>query len=276
MVDADSLPEHLALEHADREQIAQVIAALRDVLGDDLVGAYMHGSAVLGSLQAHSDIDVIAVSARQMRPDQKKRMVAHLLDVSGRYRTTAPPRPIELTIVVESEIRPWRYPPTMDFQYGEWWRKRFEHGEVEPWPSRANPDVAVLVTMAIVGEVTLSGPSPSDVFDAVPKADFIDALVSDLPSLLEDIDDDTTNVVLTLARVWSGVVSGSVQSKESAAEWALRRLPPEYRGVLRCARDIYLGTTDQPSWNDLRNQVRSFADRVVDEIAAARSAIDRG
>jgi len=56
-----SLPEHLALEETDREQIAHVLAALRDALGDELIGAYLHGSAVLGGLRAQSDIDVLAV-----------------------------------------------------------------------------------------------------------------------------------------------------------------------------------------------------------------------
>jgi predicted nucleotidyltransferase len=271
MVDAGSLPEDLALEHSDREQIAQVVAALRGVLGDDLIGAYMHGSAVLGGLQAHSDIDVLALSARRMTRYEKERLVTHLLSVSGRHPAAAPPRPVELTVVVSSEIRPWRYPPTMDLQYGEWWRDRFERGEVEPWPSRTNPDLALVVTMTLVGDATLAGPPPSDVFDAVPKADFIDALVAGIASLLQDIDSDTANVVLTLARIWSGVVSGAVQSKEAAAEWALPRLSSEHRAVLRRARDIYVGTTDE-MWNDIRNQVRSFADKVVAEIEAAHSA----
>jgi predicted nucleotidyltransferase len=272
MVDVAPFPYQRGLTASDREQIAQVVAALQDVLGDDLIGAYLHGSAVLGGFRARSDIDVLAVSARRMNLHQKERLVARLLDMSGPDPAAAPPRPIELTIVVGSEIRPWRYPPTMDFQYGEWWRERFEGGEVEPWPSRTNPDVAVLVTMTILGDATVAGPPPVSVFDPVPRADFTEALVAGIWGLLEDVETDTTNVVLTLARIWNGVVSATVQSKDSAAEWALPRLDPEHRAVLAHARDRYLGVTDE-GWNELRDQIRPFADKVIGEIESARPAI---
>jgi predicted nucleotidyltransferase len=272
MTTAGSLPKHLALAEADRKQIAEILAALRDLLGHELVGAYLHGSAVLGGLRPLSDIDVLAVSARQTTRHEKERMVAHLLSVSGTYLSAVPPRPVELTIVVWSEIRPWRYPPRMDFQFGEWWRDMFQRGEVEPWPSSTNPDLSVLVTMALHGGVTLAGPPPSEVFDPVPPADFIDALVAGMGAVVQDIDWDTRNVVLTLARIWGGVVTGAVQSKDKAAEWALPRLASEHRAVLARARGIYLGTEEE-HWEDIEVSIRAFADAVIAEIEAVCSAI---
>jgi predicted nucleotidyltransferase len=250
-------------------QIGEVVAALQEVLGRALIGVYLHGSAVLGGLRAQSDLDMLAVSERHMTRHEKERMVPRLLALSGSDLAAARPRPIELTILVWSEIRPWVYPPAMDFQYGEWLRDRFERGELEPWPSRTNPDVTLLVTMALLGGATLAGPPPSEVFDPVPPADFVDALVAGIADLLDDIDTDTRNVVLTLARIWSGVVEGTVRSKDSAAGWALPRLAPEHRVVLARARDIYLGMEEE-HWDDLRSRIRPFADVVIAEIESAR------
>jgi predicted nucleotidyltransferase len=272
MTTAGSLPEHVSLAETDRKQIAQILAALRDVLDHELIGAYLHGSAVLGGLRALSDIDVLAVSARQMTGHEKKRMVAHLLAVSGTYPSAMPPRPVELTIVVWSQIRPWQYPPRMDFQYGEWWRDRFQRGELEPWPSSTNPDLALLITMSLLAGATLAGPPPSEIFDPIPRADVIDALIGGIEAIVQDIDWDTRNVVLTLARIWGGVATSAVQSKDAAAEWALPRLGPEHRAVLARARGIYLGT-DQEHWDDMQDSIRPFADAVIAEIEAARSAI---
>ena len=46
------------------------------------------------------------------------------------------PQPVEqnpqVTVVVRSEVRPWRYPPRMDFQYGEWLRSDLEIGNLDP------------------------------------------------------------------------------------------------------------------------------------------------
>ena len=68
--------------------------------------------------------------------------------------------------------------------------------------------------------------------------------------LLADLDDDTRNVVLTLARIWTTLGTGEFRSKHAAADWALERLPEEHRAVLARARAIYLD--DEPErWDDL-------------------------
>ena len=65
-----SLPDHVALADSDRRQVDEILASLRSVLGEDLVGAYLHGSAALGRLRQQSDIDVLAVAARTMTDHQ--------------------------------------------------------------------------------------------------------------------------------------------------------------------------------------------------------------
>ena len=131
MPTASSLPEWPDLQATDREQIAEIVAALHQVLGQGLVGAYLHGSAVLSGLRAQSDVDVLAFVERRMTSLEKGALFAHLLAMSG-TPGFASPRPVELNVTVWSEIRPWRYPPRMDLQYGEWWRERFQGGELEP------------------------------------------------------------------------------------------------------------------------------------------------
>lgn len=263
-------PEELALDETAREQIAAVLEALRDVLGPDLVGAYLHGSAVLGGLRPHSDLDVLAVSERRMTRPERASTIARLLAISGPYPAAAPPRPLEVTVVVRSDIRPWVYPPRMELQFGEWWREGYERGELEPWRTN-DPDLAILITMVLLSDATLSGPPPSEVFDPVPTADLDDALTEGIGGMLEDLGNDTRNLVLTLARIWSSLVTHEIRPKDAAADWALPRLPPRHRAVLIRARDIYLGTEEE-RWEDLRDRVRPFADAIVEKIEAVRSA----
>jgi streptomycin 3"-adenylyltransferase len=166
--------------------------------------------------------------------------------------------------VAASEVRPWRFPPRRDFQYGEWLRERFERGDPDLFRSTIDPDVAILVTAVRLGDVTLTGSAGYTTFDEVPRRDLVEALVADIPGLIDDIDWDTRNVVLTLARIWNSVVTGGLRSKDAAAEWALERLPPEHRPVLGRAREGYLRGNE--SWEDLRAQVLPFAHAVVAEI----------
>ena len=176
-------------------------------------------------------------------------------------------RRIELTIVVERDVRPWRYPPSFDFQYGDWLRSEFESGNVEPWPTTVNPDLALLITMVRLANTTLLGPPPAEMFDPVPGHDLRRAMAGDLGRLLGEIDSDTTNVILTLARMWSTLATGVIRSKDAAADWALERLPEAHRPVLARARAIYLG--DQAErWDDLADRIGPHADHVVAEIRA--------
>ena len=106
----------------------EVVAIVRDVLGEALIGAYLHGSAVLGGLRPTSDVDVLAVIDRRTTEPERGALVDRLLEVSGRRARRGPGRPIELTILVQSDVRPWRHPPRVEFLYGEWRRNDYEAG----------------------------------------------------------------------------------------------------------------------------------------------------
>ncbi len=255
----------------DRQQLDRVLTLGREVLGPDVVGAYLFGSAVLGGLQPESDLDVLVVARRPTTREEKQRLVDRLLASSGRSTPQGRWRRVEVTILVESEVKPWRFPPGFDFQYGDWLRKEFTSGDVEPWSTTTNPDVAVLITMALLGDTSVLGPSPDSIFDPIPRDDLVRAIVGGIDGLLEDLDDDTRNVLLTLARMWSTVADGVIRSKGDAADWALPRLPAEHRAVLARARAIYVGDEEE-RWDDVHPQLRPHADHVVGEIERLAAA----
>jgi streptomycin 3"-adenylyltransferase len=119
--------------------------------------------------------------------------------------------------------------------------------------------------MALLANRSLSGPPPADVFDPVPRDDLVRAMVDDMGRLVGDLDSDTANVLLTLARIWSTVATGEIRSKDAAADWALPRLPQEHRAVLVHARAIYVGEEEE-RWNDLQPWIGPHAKYVVNEI----------
>lgn len=242
-------------------QVTKAVEALRAALPGDLAGAYLFGSAVTSGLRPSSDLDLMAVATRGTHPDEKRALIDALLRLSGS------PRPVEVTIVVASEVRPWRYPPRMDFQFGGWWREELEHGELEPWGSPVNPDLASLIRMVLVGNAPLLGPPPAALFDPVPREDYVKASLAGIDALLSDLESDTRNVVLTLARIWMTLATDTVSSKEGAAEWVLRVLPSSHHRVLAEARDIYRAAREP--WADAPiEEARAFASHAVREIHA--------
>jgi streptomycin 3"-adenylyltransferase len=249
------------------DQLGEIVALVDRVLGPEVVGCYLHGSAVLGGLKPASDTDVLVVTRRSMDGRERRQLLDGLLGISG-SRNRA--RPVELTVVVRSAVRPWVFPPSADFCYGEWLRAGYEAGTVpQPEPM---PDLALLLTMVLAGDRPLTGPPPAQVLDPVPHADLVRASLAGIPGLLQDLDGDTRNVLLTLARVWTTLATGEIRSKDAAADWALTRLPAEHRPVLRHARDLYLHHSyAEESWpGELTARVRPHARHVVTEIDRLR------
>jgi predicted nucleotidyltransferase len=248
-----------------KEQAEAVVGLLRGLLGDEVIGVYLHGSSVLGGLKPHSDVDLIAVASRSMTVDEKRALIGRLMPISGRGDPSGRSRPIELFVLVRNAVRPWRYPPSLDLLYGDWWRAEFERGEL-PWRT-PNPDLTIQIDVALRADRPVFGPSLTTVLDAVPPGDVRRAMLDGIPGLLSDLDGDEANVVLTFARIWFSLETGAIAPKDVAASWAIERLPEEHRRVVSHARSIYLG--DVPDeWGSLRRSVRPA-------IAALEAAIRR-
>ena len=143
------------------------------------------------------------------------------------------------------DVVPWHYPPPMELQYGDWWRTELELGE-EPWSS-PNPDLAVLLTAARADGVPLFGPPLADLIEPVAPDDLRHAMRDVVPDLIADLDGDVRNVLLTLARVWFTLETGTIAAKDVAADWAISRLPDGAGEALRRGRAAYLGDAED-SW----------------------------
>lgn len=245
-----------------------MVALVGEVLGSNVVGAYLLGSAVTGGLRPRSDLDVLVVSERPLSEAEKRELVGRILPISWRETPQGMLRGIELTVVVQSSVRPWRYPPRRDFQYGGWLRLALDRGEPAPWAATTDPDLASLITQARAADVALLGGSAKDVLDPVPFGDVLDAIVAGVDEWVGNIASDTRNAILALARIWSALETGALSPKDVAATWALGRLPGADRPVLARARSIYLGEADD-EWDDVRDDVDRYVRYVADEIERA-------
>ncbi|MDG9692655.1 aminoglycoside adenylyltransferase family protein [Streptomyces sp. DH17] len=239
----------------DRDRTDHLVTLVRHHLGDeDVLGVYAHGSATLGGLRPHSDLDLLVVVRNPTTHAQRAALTEELLKVSGGEGR----RPVELIVVVHGDVRPWRYPPRRDYLYGEWLRDAYERGHV-PGPED-DPDLAPLLTMVLRADTPLHGPPPAALLDPVPHPDLRRAIVAGVPELTAELESDTRNVLLTLARIWSTLATGEIRSKDAAADWALGRLSAGHREPLAHARAVYLGHERVERWDE---GVRPCAEHLV-------------
>ena len=257
---------------APEAQLERVVALAVGVLGGDLLGLYLHGSAVDGGLRPGSDLDLLAVVARRLTAEERASLIRGLLGLSGRGNPSGRARPLEVSIVRADELRPWRYPPEQELQYGDWWRRELEAG-LEPWPS-PSPDLAILVAAARVAGRALVGPPPAALLDAVPPEHLVASSIAGIDDLLADLVPDTRNVLLTLARIWVTVAEGRIARKDEAARWAAPRLGAADAAVIREAGEAYTAGAAE-RWDDRGAEARRCADAMIAAIRAAARSVAR-
>ncbi|WP_205648519.1 aminoglycoside adenylyltransferase domain-containing protein [Acuticoccus kandeliae] len=260
-----------ALDGGAAGQVRAVAEALRSIFGEALVALLLHGSAVSGGMRPESDIDLIAVLDRRPSAAERSMLLAHLLRISGLYPARAGgPRPIELTAFTRADLDPPTEPAHAEFVYGEWLRAGFEAGAVA-LPS-TDPEFTLLLAQARREAQPLFGPALGCLMSEIPADAVRRAIGAAMPSLLDGLDGDTRNVLLTLARMWRTVVVGDFVPKDSAAEWALARLPEgEPAAMLDLARRGYRGAAEG-RWDDRREAVRRAADALAERVTQSLRA----
>lgn len=170
-------------------------------------------------------------------------------------------------------INPWQYPPHFDFQYGEWLRKSFEAGIIEPWSACEMPDLALIVTQVLLKSQTLWGSEPEQLLVHVPYHDFMKAMLHDLDRLGSELEGDTRNVLLTYARIWSTLETNAIRSKPAAADWVMNHLPKMYQPVMKRAKLICIGVEDE-YWKDIEQLIKPCADFIREKVLTQISFIN--
>jgi len=226
-------------------QLSQAHVVIERHLASTLLAVHLYGSALDGGLKPTSDIDLLVTVST--RPDDAVRqaLLLDLLEVSAPPRQSATLRALEVTLLVHSDIVPWRYPARRELQFGEWLRKDILAGCFGP--AVLDADLAILLTKARHNSIALIGPPAQDFFDPVPESDFSRVLTDTLTlwNAPPDWAGDERNIVLTLARIWYSAATGKIAPKDVAAGWVLERLPAEHQPVLLEAQQDYLGHREE-------------------------------
>lgn len=246
---------------------AHAVAGLaRDLFGDALVGVYLHGSAATSGLRPRSDVDLILVLDRPLDDASRRKLLAELLRLSGRYPPNpAGPRCIELMVFLASTLAAPSFPARAEFLYGEWLRDGFEAGEIPA--ALADPEITLLLAQARKASVTLVGPPLASLLPPISAEQIQQAMSTAIPALIDNLVGDERNVLLTLARMWRTATHGDFLSKDAAAQWVIPQVPPAIAATLTLASAAYVGTATD-DWRDRQVEAAAVADYLRRQVEA--------
>lgn len=244
-----------------RMRIQELTGELAMTLGDNLVGAYAHGSLAFGCYNPRwSDIDLLCVTREPLDSAGRRSAAQSFL----RYST--PPRGIEAMFIAERNLNPWVYPIPFDFYFSEKLRRTYEadlqSGAWREWfavPRTSYMAAAHIGVMPRRG-IRLTGKGIAELFPSVPEKDYLDSIMMDFRSKQSRVPATTISGVLNACRVYSFLLEHRVDSKEEAAVWAMGVLPKDDRALVRKVLDVYRGARLMRERFDNEEVVRFFAD----------------
>lgn len=225
-----------------RTQIESFCTAVHNLLGDELLAIYLHGSLAMGCFNPElSDIDLLVIMRQGMIVETKYSLVDVLLRISNA------PRPIETSFLVESDIHPFRHPLPYDMHYSESWREQVlkEQTDGSWWQrndiTKHDVDLSAHLMVSLHRGITLYGSSPADILPAVPSEDYKKAIVGDYIDAHDGRHLMPFYFVLNACRVHAFIFKGYVLSKDEGGVYGLEHLPASLHSVIEKALRVYRG-----------------------------------
>jgi predicted nucleotidyltransferase len=220
--------------------IRSFVENTKNILQDNLVGIYLHGSAVMGCYNPDkSDLDFLVVVKESMMDDVKRTYMDMVVGLNAQ----TPGKGIEMSIVKREVCDPFIYPTPFELHFSQMHIKWYSENP-DDYIRKMNgtdKDLAAHFKVIKARGKCLFGLSIDEVFGEVPEQYYMDSLWNDIEEATEEITDNTMYLTLNLARVYAWVKEKKVLSKKEGGEWGLKNLPDKYHSLLQDALKEYKG-----------------------------------
>lgn len=232
------------------------------VLGENLSGIYVHGSLAFGCFNPFkSDIDFIVVVNEPPTLEQKQALVQTLL----RLNPEATKKGFEMSVVLLRDCLNFSHPMPFELHFSNMHLKR----AVENLPEYCrtmhgkDPDLAAHFTVIRHVGIVLCGKPIDEVFGDVPKAAYLDSIITDIENAENEIENNPVYLILNLCRVLAYIRDGIVVSKTDGAKWGLAHLPSEYAALIHKALESYTSDGEFKADTPALRQFACFMKRLI-------------
>jgi streptomycin 3"-adenylyltransferase len=208
------------------------------ILGDNIVGIYVHGSIAFGCFNwDKSDIDFLVVTKEIPSQQEKVAMIRILLNLEN----ISPAKGLEMSVVLEKYCQDFIYPTPFELHFSNAHIEKCKNN-LDKYCEKMNgsdKDLAAhFIVIKTVG-IVLCGKDIASVFGDIPKSDYIDSIKSDIESAENDIDENPVYIILNLCRVLAFVQDALVVSKDQGGLWGIKKLPAIYTPIIEAAIRSY-------------------------------------
>ena len=249
--------------------LKQIVQQYQHILGENLVGIYLHGSAAFRCDTQESDIDFIVVVKREISQKQKEDLIRLLLDLSP----NAPQKGFEMSVVLLDDCLHFQCPTPYQLHFSIAHQKQYQDNLSVYSQKMQGVDFDLAAHFTVIQRVgiVLWGDPICSVFSSVPWEYYLDSIYRDVEDAPQQLTEDTVSVILNLCRVWAAYQEKMVCSKLQGGEWALSRIPQMYQGNLRKILCAYRDGNKAEIY--LSDSFRALAELLLEQICKVRAQI---
>lgn len=232
------------------------------ILGDNLVGIYVHGSLAFGCFNPNkSDIDFIVVVNNPPTIEEKEGLIKTLLYLLP----DAPSKGYEMSVVLFRFCNNFIYPTPFELHYSIDHLQHCKNNLREYCSSMNGTDKDLAAHFTVIKNVgyTLMGKHITEVFGNIPNVHYLDSIEVDVKNAKEDIIKNTVYIILNLCRVLAYKNDSVILSKEQGGLWGISNLPNEYIELISKSLKSYKSDIDE---NFDREKLLNFCDYMIDNI----------
>jgi streptomycin 3"-adenylyltransferase len=229
-----------------------------NVLGQELMGVYLHGSGALGGFNpARSDIDILIVCFHPLTQNQRTRLCQELGGVS----LPVPASTLEMSVVTSDTCRSPVASPLYELHLNT------RDNRCVDGSGRTDPDLLLHFAVAQQsGRLIGSGRFPKDVFGPVPRNLVLEGMAMELEDALSSSNAAPEYAVLNACRNLAYDKTGHIYSKIDGAEWVLAHEPTNYTALIRAV----IHRQEQGTGADEQIDPKSVAAFVTDVVSKLR------
>lgn len=238
----------------------QVNNWIKEILQDNYVGVYFHGSLRLGSFNPEkSDLDFIIVIKDKIDYKTKKLIWDKMLENINIF----PKKGFEFSVVLEENCKNIKHPIAYELHGSEAWIDKYKVDKsiIINDDYKVDPDLASHFNVINVPNDAMDFGKPSkEVFEKVPKKYVIDSNYQDTLDCVQNIVNNPIYCVLNLCRFYALIKENLTLSKYDGGKWALENMNSKYNDIIKSAMEDYICNTNNKYDN---TRLKEFAEETI-------------
>ncbi len=213
----------------------EIVNVFVSILKDNLVGIYLHGSLAMECFNPQkSDIDLLIVIRKKLERKEMEIIVEALIDLETIYHSN----PIEMSIILENDIKNFKHPMPFILHYSELHREKYISSKELCGDFNDLDLTSHLMVLKSRGKC-LYGLAVNHLNIRISEGDFLKSVLNDLNYNEDDLLIHPEYVVLNLCRTLKYLNDKSLSSKLEGGQWAIGKFGRESDEIIKKMIDKY-------------------------------------